>query len=94
MLGVGAADLQLRLFEALVRPVMDFAKSITGAAVWGPMVAQAGGVKEAEDLCMQFLRLPFGVKSSAVGWCYCERSAGPRCGRLGYAMPRDFGIEW
>lgn len=62
VLGVGAADLQLHLFEALVRPVMDF-----GAAVWGPMVARAGGVKEAEDLCLQFLRLTFGVKSSAVG---------------------------
>ena len=56
VLGVGAAGLQLHLFEALVRPVMDF-----GAAVWGRVVSQAGGVKEAEDLCLQLLRLTFGV---------------------------------
>ena len=60
--GVGAEGLQLHLFEALVKPVMDF-----GAAVWRPTVAQAGTVKEAEDLCLQTLRLTFRVKSSAVG---------------------------
>ena len=70
-----------------------------GAAVWGPMVAQAGGVTEAEDRCLQFLRLTFGVKYFAVGVGLlrevgCQPTAGPQCGRLGYAVPRVFRIGW
>ena len=58
------------------------------------MVVEAGGVKEAEDLCLQFLRLTFGVKSSAAGAVLLREIGCAPCGRLGYAVPRDFGIEW
>lgn len=59
---MGAADLQLHLYEALVRPVLDF-----GAPIWGPMVVQQGGVKAAEDMHLRFLRQVFGVKASVPG---------------------------
>lgn len=60
--GMDAADLKLYLFQALVKPVLDF-----GSAIWGPKAAQARGAGEGvEALQLKLLRMCVGVKATTA----------------------------
>jgi sorting nexin-29 len=73
-LGVESVDLQLCLFQALVRSVLDF-----GAAVWGPKAIQKKGVcKQSEEMHLGFLKRCLGVKDTVSGVAvYQELGLGP-----------------